>query len=235
MRQNHSIYQFLGCGRTKKQPRWRNHRGCWLLASGRLGSLASASGGVAFLWLSNAGLLHRVVRRHREERSIRFCTNDALQPIGGLAASRIAVLGHHEYLQIRRKPLLDDDLDWLQISDRAGRKSGRRSSAGGIDAFDGLLAEILGHHMMAADLSRTASVPGGIGAGGGGGGAAPAPRSRRRRWWRTAAPPLSPLCRAVSSASIFGDNVGWARRSLDPASPASAEGADRDRQSDAAD
>ena len=73
----------------------------------------------------------------------RLSAHDRLESIDRLANPWIAVLGHHEYAEIRREPLLGDDLDWLQVANRARWNCRRRPRAGRRDAFDVLGSKLL--------------------------------------------------------------------------------------------
>ena len=128
MSENHSIYQ---CSRPLTYKKTATMQAGVVAASrrsdrGRLSlavRVARSSRSYSACWLANARLLQRVIGRHREQRSIGFGTDDVLQPVDRFAAARIAVLGHHEHLQIRREPLLRHHLDRLEVADRAGRES----------------------------------------------------------------------------------------------------------------
>src|SRR5204863_9065557 len=96
----------------------------------------SASLTLLMLETADAGLANPVVRRHLEERQLRFVAIDRSEPIARVTIARILVLRQHEDVQIRRRPLLhrDDDLAFVADSARGDRR--RRSFAVGEDAFD---------------------------------------------------------------------------------------------------
>src|SRR5205814_6201773 len=91
---------------------------------------ASAPADDMDLLFSDPRLLQRVIRRHAEQRTIRFGADDVLQAIDVLPCARIAVLREHEELQVRREPLLRHNPDRLQISDRARGDRPRRPASG---------------------------------------------------------------------------------------------------------
>src|SRR5678816_14522 len=81
-------------------------------------------------------LNHGVIRRHREEVSARFRSNDVRHPVFDDARAWIGEARRDHQIQLRRVPLFLDDLNRAIITDATGRDHGRLASSCGLDTLN---------------------------------------------------------------------------------------------------
>ena len=70
--------------------------------------------------MSEAAFLHLIIRRHLEQRTHRLVALDVRQAVDVLTHARVAVLAHHDRLQLRRVPALGNDFDGAVIAEFRG-------------------------------------------------------------------------------------------------------------------
>jgi len=154
----------------------------------------AASAGPCATSAAHAWSLNRVVGGHLKQTRVWIEAPDIQQAVCRASGPRVAVIGHHEDLKLRRRPFLRHDLDRLLVAEDAPADRGRPSHPRGDDAFDQPIRQ--GFRGLLVTTAAAAGPPTGAYSG-------------RRRWWwrrrrrRRGCRPLAAGCRAPDSSGPY--------------------------------